>query len=309
MNSRLSSNSQNMDVDNQEVVNSSSTSDIYLSYEDLPNAYSELKDYSQLFSELKSKANDKEDWKTQFDVLESLRILNKYNSSIFGKSLNDYTTFIQKSMNSIRSNLSKNGLLLVKEIFGQFKETNPPAEFLAVIVPSVLERGISDKGFIKAEARGALKVLEKNALNDSIVVILCERSFDKNFNIGELSFGTLSEIVAQGKENLDERLSKEAVKVLFETISKAINGKRAVMKKAAEGMCQLLKGAFDNGQQNFEGFLKESLKLKDSDASVIVSASQEKKSVKPKADFSAFLKEQKANKETGKDNKEFAIEE
>jgi len=181
--------------------------------------------------------------------------------------------------------------MLVREIYQQLHETKPSFEFLKLTLPVILDRAVSDKTFIKTEARAALKALEKNGFNDQVMSILCERSFDKNVNISELAFATICAIASEGKENWTKSLSQHGLQVLFESIAKAINGKRAVMKKEAETLTTQFKSAFSENQMSFESFLTSSLKLKEGDVSTIMQTFAEKK--KNSNDFASFLKQQK----------------
>jgi hypothetical protein len=302
----MSTNTQDMIIiEKGEISSQGSSSDIYTPFEDIPDLFKSSKDLNSNMEIIQEKSNDKYDWKTHFDVIDQLRSLNKYYGAYFGQNLDFFTTFVQKSMNSLRSNLSKNALLLVREIFQQLGECNPSYDFLKAIINSTVDRAISEKAFIKNEAKGALKSLEKNGFNDATIQILCEKSFDKNPTIGELCFLTLAEIAKEGKENLLEKLSSVTLQILFETVAKGVNGKRSVIIKAAEGMCQLFKGAFPENQQNFENFLRNILKLKDSDANTILNSAKEKKSRSSKSDFASFIKEAKGSREAEKSDNFF----
>jgi hypothetical protein len=290
-----------------EFYSQGSSSEIYTFFEDLPNLFQGSKDLNLAIEELKELSSDKYDWKTHFDLIDQLRSLNKFYPEIMNQNLDFFTSFIQKSMNSLRSNLTKNALILVREIFEQSKDCTPSFDFLKVIIHSTLDRAISDKAFIKNEARAAMKVLEKNGFNDSIIQILCEKSFDKNASISELSFLTIAEIAKEGKENLLQRLSFISLQILFETIAKAVNGKRSVIIKAAEGICQQFKGIFPENQESFDDFLRNNLKLKDNEVNAILNAAKEKKSRPSKSDFANFIKEQKSMKEGEKNDGFFVM--
>ncbi len=284
-----------------------SSSEIYTPFEDLPNLFQNSQDLNSNIEGLKELSSDKYDWKTHFDLIDQLRSLNKYYIATLAQNLDFFSIFIQKSMNSLRSNVSKNALILVKEIFEQSTDHNPSIDFLKVIIHSTLVRAISDKAFIKTEARSVIKVLEKNGFNDPTIQILCEKSFDKNTSISELSFLTMAEIAKEGKENLLQKLSFISLQILFETIAKAVNGKRSVIIKAAEGICQQFKNVFPENQESFENFLRNNLKLKEIDTNAILNAAKEKKSRPSKSDLASFIKEKKSMKDGEKNDGFFAI--
>lgn len=277
---------------------------VYATYEDLPNYYDEsTTDFNNVFEILHCLVKEDVDWRVQFDVVENLRIINKYSPKLFQTYLTQFSVFLQRCIDNLRTNLSKNTLLFMKELFLHFREINPSEEFLSVNLSKVIEKANSEKAFIKTEARSALKVLEKTGCSNSVVKVLCERTFDKNPQISELSFQTLAETIKEAKENLTGFLNQDYIELLFITIAKTIDGKRAASKRVAEELCQQLKGGLPGTEAELEGYLKGDMKLKDHDARLIVRAMQTK-TVKTtnKADFSSFLKERKMKKELG--NKE-----
>lgn len=270
---------------------------VYSAYEDLPRFYQDTTNFTELFRSLQQQAQEDLDWKLQFDVVENLRILNKFYAKELGDNINQFGLFIFKAIDSLRSNLSKNALLLVKEAYENFRHVAPNDDFVEVTLPKILEKGISDKSFIKLEARNALKALENGGCYNSVIRVLCEKSFDKNVIVSELSFQTLVGSIKEAKENLGSRLSQNTVELLFETLVGAINGKRAANRRLAEDLCQQLRKDFPVNEDELESYLKLQLNLKEQGAKVIARAMQMKKEKMSKGDFSTFLREQKMKKE------------
>lgn len=270
---------------------------VYSAYEDLPDFYKNSTNFADLFRSLHLQAQEDLDWKLQFDVVENLRILNKFYPKELGDNIHHFSLFILKSIDSLRSNLSKNALLLVKETFENFKHVAPNVDFVELVLPKILEKGISDKSFIKLEARNALKVLENGGCYNPIIRVLCEKSFDKNVYISELSFQVLVGTIREAKENLGTRLSQPIVELLFQTLIGAINGKRAANRRLAEDLCQQLRKDFPVNEEELENYLKQNLNLKEQGAKVIFRAMQTKKEKPTKGDFSAFIREKKREKE------------
>ena len=59
---------------------------------------------------------DPEDWGTQFEALDMLRVCNKHHSGLLIESLHLYQQFVKDSVDNLRSNISKNGLMFCTEL-------------------------------------------------------------------------------------------------------------------------------------------------------------------------------------------------
>lgn len=276
-----------------------STTNIYTAFDDLENCYEDTSNFGAIISDLKEQVTTEDNWRIHFDAIESLRILNKYYPNDIRKYFADLIVFLQKSMESLRSNLSKNTLMLIREIFESYKHTQSLDEFLKEIVPIILEKSVSEKSFLKNEARAALKALEKTGCNNNVIQVLCNKSFDKNGVISELSFQALTEVVQQADENLTENISNDILEVLFHTVAQSLDGKRAVNKRVAKGLCEKLKGLFSQKEKDFERYMRESLKLKESEVQIIIEA-MKKSPHNTRADFSGFIKTKKLKQESDK---------
>jgi len=281
------------------IYDSGSALIVYTTYEDLPNFYNQTQEtYANIFEILYTLVKDDPDWRVQFDVIENLRIINKYSPKELKPYLEQFSFFLQRCIDNLRTNLSKNTLLFMKELFLHFKDIDPSEEFLSTNLSKVIEKAISDKAFIKNEARSALKTLEKTGCSNPVIKVLCDKTFDKNVFISEISFQTLAETIKEAKENLSGSLTQDYIELMFFTVAKTIDGKRAASKRIAEELCQQLKGGLPGTEAELEGYLKGNMKLKDYDAMLIVKAMQTKNvKAAPKADFSSFLKERRMKKE------------
>jgi len=276
-----------------------STTSIYTSFDDLTNCYDDSSNIDAIIEELNSQVHSNENWRVHFDAIESLRVLNKYYSNETRIHLSKLIPFLQRSLESLRSNLSKNTLMLIKEVFQYYRYSHTSDNFLDEILPIILEKAVSEKGFLKNEAKAALKALEKTGCNNNVVQVLCNKSFDKNGIISEVSFQSLTEIIQEAKENLTDKISQEYIGVLFSTIAKSIDGKRAVNKRMAKNLCEQLKDIFSENGTDFELFLKEKLKIKESEIKII-SEALKKNSKCTKPDFSCFIKTKKLKQESDK---------
>ena len=269
----------------------------YTTYEDLLNCFTHQPDITTTVHDLVQRVQEDVDWTVQFDTIEGLRVLNKYYTSELRKKLSEFTPFLHKSVESLRSNVSKNTLMLIKEVFTVYRDTKEKDSdtFLNGILPVILEKSVSEKGFLKKEARDALKALEKTGCNNSVVRVLCDKSFDKNGTISELSFKSLAEIVQESKENLTEKISEEHMQTLFKTVAQLLDGKRAVNQRVAKGLCEQLKEAFSEKENDFQRLMTDKMKLKDNEAKMIMEslALPKKNTSGMRADFSGFIKTKK----------------
>jgi len=273
-----------------------STTNIYTAFDDLENCYEKDSNFGAIISELKDQVESEDNWRIHFDAVETLRILNKYYPNEIRRFFADLVTFLQKSLESLRSNLSKNTLMLIREIFQAYKHTQALDSFLTEIVPIILEKSVSEKSFLKNEARAALKALEITGCNNNVIRVLCDKSFDKNGVISELSFQSLTDIIQQAKENLTESISDDILEVLFHTVAQSLDGKRAVNKRVAKGLCEQLKRLFSESGKDFESYMRENLKLKETEIQII-NESMKKSTHNTRADFSCFIKTKKLKQE------------
>ena len=63
---------------------------------------------------------------------------------------------------SLRSNLAKNGLMLLKEIFYVNKTSNIDSKIMFLLITKLYEKSISDKVFLRNEAKEGIIAIETN---------------------------------------------------------------------------------------------------------------------------------------------------
>ncbi len=285
--------------DDIKVATPTSTTNTYTAFEDLQNTFQDMPNIRQIIEDIRCKVEFSDNWRDHFDAIESLRILNKYNSHETRLHLSFLVDFLQKSLESLRSHLSKNSIMLIKEVFQCYRDNKDSEKFLDQILPTILEKAVSEKGFLKSEARAALKALEKTGCNNNVINVLCRKSFDKNAIISELSFQSLAEIIQEAKENLTDKINHEHLRLLFSTIARSIDGKRAVNKRVAKTLCEELKNLFSGNGASFEVFLKEKMLIQESEVRIIIE-SLNKNPKNTKQDLSCFIKTKKMKQETDK---------
>jgi hypothetical protein len=265
---------------------------IYLSFENLEDYYTTETNFDEIFNKLYEGTKAKHEWKVHFDILENLRILNKFKNQEFVKKIPFFTPFLYQGVDSLRSNVSKNALLLIREIIQLTNDFTVLQELLLKILPLTLEKAVSEKTFIKTEAKNALKELEKNGCCDVSIYVLGEKSFDKNSQLCELAMQTLCEIVKNVKENLGAKLTKQGLKILFKTLAKNLEGKRASLKRMSEDAIRNISG-FISKNGALEDYLKLEMELNENEVTLIQAALQEKKNNKTRNELQKFLQEKK----------------
>ena len=273
-------------------IESSTSSSIYTKYEDLADLFPSQMSIEQMIDELMSKhASFKNDWKKQFETLECLRILNKYHYTELNPKILGFTDFIVSCIDSLRSNLNKEALLLLQELLPNSRSIPLPYTFIDKIVPILCEKSISEKGFIRLEARKVVKELELFCAGDASVIALVAKSFDKNVTICEFAFQALCQSIKNLGDDLQFKLTFGGCKVLFRAILKALDGKRAIMKKQSEEMWIQLRNMLQK-ECELESFLADKVGLTNQEVTLLMQINLEKKPV-ARVNLHKFIKEQK----------------
>src|SRR5215216_3959529 len=86
----------------------------YLPYEKLQNEENTSPDDLLIKADNLSKSLE---WKDQFEAMDTLRLLNKYYPEFIVPKLDGFRGFLIESMNNLRSNVSKNCLLFLQELY------------------------------------------------------------------------------------------------------------------------------------------------------------------------------------------------
>lgn len=177
------------------------------------------------------------DWKQDFENLDILRKLNKFQEKEFPHFFLKTFPFVISCLNNLRSNLTKNGLILIKEVFSKHDFIFLNEELTNVLTPILFEKVCCEKNFIRLEAKNALQELEKNCgVQRVIFEILNKILNDKNQNICEKASDSVYKIVNEYKMELDE---EQTIALLKTCVIMLING-RAILKKNAEKILDMV---------------------------------------------------------------------
>lgn len=239
----------------------------YVEFKNLPNIF-EGKTISAVEENLKGLLKDKNDWRAQFSFLDGLRSFNKW----FGtEGLNQVLTGIVISsvkdcMDSIRSNIAKNALMLCAEIFGAVATVPLSEEISGSLIAKLLDKSISEKGFIKTEAKTGLKAVEQmfsrpaggfEAAGSGSLVHFCRALSHKNALLTENAAASLSAAIKDNlKADFVSKLPKETQTIVLKSIARLVEeNRRANLTKSGEAVLVFLQGVV--GVENFESYLLE----------------------------------------------------
>ena len=120
---------------------------------------------------------DAEDWLSQFNAINNLRIMSKYHSDALMENLDSFTSFLKLSVDNLRSNISKNSLMFCTEFFTNSESLQNEKYqatmiiFLKTVLPSIFHRTVYDKVFIAREAKTAVSNCLKNCVIPEVLEI------------------------------------------------------------------------------------------------------------------------------------------
>jgi hypothetical protein len=161
--------------------------------EDL-SAFEEGTDFILLMQKLKQIILNKDiDWTFHLAVINYLRRLFKFEIDIFNQFLYGLKLYpkIIELINSIRSILAKNTLILVKEIFGEYvpeydekKNKAPVITLIKEIIPTLILKANCNQSFIRTEANACLESLINNMkYGDTLIFLIQAMNSKKNQDI------------------------------------------------------------------------------------------------------------------------------
>ena len=161
--------------------------------EDL-SPFEEGTDFILLMQKLKQIILNKDtDWTFHLAVINYLRRLLKFEIDIFNQFLYGLKLYpkIIELINSIRSILAKNTLILVKEIFEYYipeydeKKTKAPViTLIKEIIPTLILKANCNQSFIRIEANACLESLVNNMkYGDSLIYLIQAMNSKKNQEI------------------------------------------------------------------------------------------------------------------------------
>ena len=148
---------------------------INIPYESLKPLEPEI-DTVSMFQKLKEILFDKNsDWTLQIGVINYIRRVQKYDKEVFGQFFYGSKIYpkLLDLINSVRSSVSKNVLLLLNEIFSENIQEKTILSLVKETFPLLIPKINSNQSFIKAECKQLLESMCNNVkFSDMLLIIL-----------------------------------------------------------------------------------------------------------------------------------------
>lgn len=152
---------------------------INIPYESLKPLEQEI-DTVSMFQKMKEILCEKNsDWTLQIGVINYLRRLQKFDKTVFGQFFYGAKIYpkLLDLINSVRSSVSKNVLLLLNEIFSENIQENKNSVLSLVksTLPLLIPKINSNQSFIKAECKQLLDSISKNVKSPELLLIILQQ--------------------------------------------------------------------------------------------------------------------------------------
>jgi hypothetical protein len=181
---------------------------VYLTFEELAETGLGVEIYVSLLSS--------PNWREQFDGITGLRIVNKFRWGEYSHSGPSFMGSILTLLDSPRSCLVKNALMLVSETFMAAREGTE--FFIQAFVQPLLLKSVNEKSFLKSVSREALFNAADNCACESLVSILMGSCFNKSAFICD----TACEILSRMVPNIPPLLAFNTCAILLDSKRKPI---------------------------------------------------------------------------------------
>ena len=162
---------------------------INIAYDSLKPLEPEI-DIVSMFQKLKEILSEKNsDWTLQIGVINYLRRVQKYDKNVFGQFFYGAKIYpkLLDLINSVRSSVSKNALLLLNEIFSDPEVNNFTLTLAKAALPLLIQKINSNQSFIKAECKQLLESICKNVTNPELLLIILQQINTNPKNITTLN--------------------------------------------------------------------------------------------------------------------------
>lgn len=290
----------------EEINKGASTPITYVPWDELINHH-EGKTTAEIVTHLWDLLKDKNDWRNQFEFLDSLRSVNKFQgTATINQVVPPFCSILKDCAESIRSNISKNTLLFFGELFKGLQLDVPLRdEILSAVIPKLIEKSIADKAFLKTEAKASLKNLEAihsktDVIANTTLVLICKQFNNKNASLVEVASTVGANIITEHLGgNFLKVTSHETQVFVLKSLARLIENKRAVLLRNVENICATLQKFLSN--EKFEGYITEVAGGEDGKIIITHLNSKVKKSG-PSESLHAFLAKKKGLSENNNIN-------
>ena len=171
-------------------------------------------DTVSMFQKFKEILNDKNiDWTYQIGVINYLRRINKHEKSTFNQFFFGAKIYqkILDLINSVRSSVSKNVILLLHEMFSEKTpdDKNSIITLLKLSFPLLINKVNSNQSFIKKESRACLESIITNMKYFDTLLILLQLLSNKTNKNSSKDIELLCELSVKMIKNLGKDLLVE----------------------------------------------------------------------------------------------------
>lgn len=281
----------------------------YKEFADLTEVSLESMDKNALIASLQTDLVNNLDWHAQINSLDLQRSINKYHPTEIDNIMSQIVAAYNESLESLRSSVSKNSMLLAQEFFTN-NSTKISNDVINQVIPIQLNKSVTDKGFLRTEAKKALEIFSAKCHYDEPVLVLCKYSLSKhNMMACELATETLLRIIEEmGKGIIEQGMT--TMKEVFVTMAElAMNGKRQKMVKAADKMIKSVNTSLGKEKyQDIQSILKSENALSDQQSKHQENVQKEKKKVESSKPDLKALKAQRLAAMKSKQNGNDTIE-
>ena len=234
-----------------------------------------------------------EEWRSQYDAIDNLRILNKYHTDLASTLQDEFAGFICTQIDNLRSNNSRNALNFVLELFKN-NNANVSDAFAKSCLPLVFVKTQYDKKFISEVAKDSIRALVLTSASPAICELILEGTRSKNVNTAEFAVEQLVNLV----KNANPAFYEDPVaNSLISAMCAIIEGKKPRMVKNAVPVLQEVKSHIGEDrltQRAIESFTAEESKEDEVTQRVqrIMASIEPQKKVDKSKDFRSFIKSQ-----------------
>ena len=165
---------------------------------------------TQIKPEPQIQPNNSNDWTMQLAVINYLRRLLKFEKDLFNQTFYGLKFYenILDCLNSIRSLLAQNALILLNEVFSIYipeteekNQKSPLINLIKMAIPSLILKANTSQSFIKNEAKTCLETIVSNMKYNDTLIALFQAMNTKKIADFELAYILSNKLVKNlGKE-------------------------------------------------------------------------------------------------------------
>ena len=262
---------------------------INIPYESLKPLEPEI-DTLSMFQKLKEILFDKNsDWTLQIGVINYLRRVQKYDKEVFGQFFYGSKIYpkLLELINSVRSSVSKNVLLLLNEIFSENIQEKTILSLVKETFPLLIPKINSNQSFIKAECKQLLESMCNNVkFSDMLLIILQQMNTTSKTNstpnsrIKEKDSEILTDLFIKSANILGKEILLETAQ--FPEIIKCLISLYDLNKNIYGKFCKKIMDTLINvmGKENFDAKVEKCGKKEKEGLAVIAKIKEDNKKMR-----------------------------